>query len=413
MIEYNKFELDNGLKVIFHKDKQTPVAAVNVVYNVGAKDEDPKKTGYAHFLEHLMFEGSQHIERFDLPLEKVGGTNNAYTDNDITNYHILLPKNNIETALWLESDRMINLAFDKNNFATQKSVVLEELKQTQSDELYGDDMKLIRQMVFKKHPYRWSTIGKKSHVENATIDDMKDFYATHYAPNNAVLSIGGDFELEYIKEIVHKWFDNVPVKNVKKRNLPTEPEQRKRRERTVYRNVPIDAIYMAFRYYDSSFKDYYTFDLITDILDDGRSSRFYQNLVKNKKIFSEVAAYVIGSHEQGMVVFTGRPEENISVYEAEKYLWEEIDKLKNVLVDKKDIEKTINAIEFGFEYIKTRIDSKVDILATCETIQDASLVNRQEEIYSAITPEIIKDAANRVLDKNKVSVLYYLAKETN
>ncbi|MBN2892634.1 MAG: insulinase family protein [Bacteroidales bacterium] len=409
-MHYDKFTLENGLRVLFHQDKNTPIAAINLIYDVGAKDEDPEKTGWAHLLEHLMFEGSLNIDEFDLPLQKVGGSNNAFTNNDYTNYYMTLPKENIETALWLESDRMISLAFDKKKFETQKSVVIEEFKQTALNEPYGDDMMLLRELAYKKHPYRWSTIGREiSHIEKATLEAIKEFYFHHYAPNNAILSIGGNFTLEYIKEIVQKWFGDIPAREISKRKLPEEPEQTERRELTVYRKVPFDMIYMSFHCGSRLDDDYYIFDIITDVLDDGKSSRLYQRLVKDKHIFDDIEAFITGNNDLGMVIFSGRPVEGISMEEAEKYIWQEIDDLKNNFVTQNELTKSINSLEFSLAYLETKVTSKVSSLGFYELIGDVDLINNEKERYTRVTAGQIKKAANRVFQPEKVSVLYYLA----
>lgn len=411
-MNFEKFVLDNGLRVIFHQDKNTPIAAINIIYDIGAKDESPDNTGWAHLLEHLMFEGSKNIEEFDLPLQKVGGTNNAFTNNDFTNYYITLPKENIETAFWLESDRMISLAFDKERFETQKSVVIEEFKQTSLNEPYGDDMMLLRKLAYKKHPYQWATIGKEiSHIQNATLDKIKEFYFAHYAPNNAILAIGGDFEFDYIKKIVEKWFGGIESRNITKRNLPIEPEQTERREMTVKKKVPFDALYMAFHYGDRLSNDYYIFDIMTDVLDDGKSSRLYNRLVKEKNIFDDIEAFVTGSNEPGLIVFSGRPANGISMEEAEKYIWAEIDDLKKNLVSDEELIKSINSLEFSLAYLETKIVSKVRASCFYELIGGIELMEKERQRYIDISAEAIKEAANRVFQPQKVSVLHYLAEK--
>ena len=409
-MNFEKFTLTNGLKVIFHQDKNTPIAVVNLIYDVGAKDENPNKTGYAHLLEHFMFEGSVNIPEFDLPLQKVGGTNNAFTNNDFTNYYITLPKVNIETALWLESDRMINLAFDKTRFETQKNVVIEEFKQTSLNEPYGDDMMILRKLAYQKHPYKWATIGKDiSHIENATLEDIKKFYLDHYAPNNAILSIGGDFEFDYIKEIVEKWFDEVPARNIIERNLPKEPEQIQRREITVKRKVPFDAIYMAFHCGSRLDDEYYLFDIITDILDEGNSSRLTNRLVKEKHIFDDIDAFITGNNDSNLIIFSGRPAEGISQKEAEEHIWKEIEDLKNNLVSHNELMKSINSLEFSLAYIETKITSKVGTLGFFELLGNVELICQEKEKYLKVTAERIKDIANKIFKPEKISVLHYLS----
>ncbi len=412
-MNFEKFELSNGLKVIFNKDENTSIAAVNLIYNVGSKDEDPEKTGWAHLLEHLMFEGSVNIPDYDRILENAGGSNNAFTNNDYTNYYLTLPKNNLETALWLESDRMLQLAFNPEKFNTQKHVVIEEFKQTHLNEPYGDDMALLNDLTFKKHPYRWTTIGKDiSHIEKANLPEIKDFYNSHYAPNNAVLSIGGNFELQYIKDVVNKWFGDIKPRNTKPRTYLFEDEQTERRFKKVYKDVPFDMLYMAFHYGSRTSDDYYLFDIITDILDDGKSSRFYQNLVKQNHIFDEVNAFITGNIDCGLVVFNGRPADDVSMQQAEDAIWNEINKLKTEKVAENELLKSINSLEFSLAYLQTNIMSKTRNLCYFELIGDVKMINLEQGKYNNITQEDIIKASNKFLTENKVSVLHYLSTES-
>ncbi len=409
-MEFTKFTLDNGLTVLFHRDKNTPIVSTNLIYKVGSKHENPDKTGYAHLLEHLMFEGSINVPDFDTALEKAGGTNNAFTNNDYTNYYIILPKNNIETALWLESDRMLGLAFDPERFNVQKKVVVEEFMQTSLNEPYGDDMALIAELAYTKHPYQWQTIGKDpKHIENATIDDVRDFYLKHYAPNNAILSIAGDFEPNQIKDLVNKWFGDIPKRKLDIKKLPEEPPQTQRREKSVKRNVPYDTLYMAFHKNGRLSRDYYITDVITDILDDGESSRLYQNLVKKNHIFEDIDAFITGNIDNGLVIFSGKPANGLSIVEAEKYFWDEINKLKTNFVTDNELQKTINSLEFSIGIIKTNLPAKTRLLGYYEMLGDTNLINKEQQIYNSITKQEIKDTANKIFDKNNVSVLYYYA----
>lgn len=411
-MNFDKFELNNGLKVIFHKDKQTSVAALNLIYNIGAKDEDPEKTGWAHLLEHLMFEGSANIPDYDRALENAGGSNNAFTNNDYTNYYLTLPKNNIETAIWLESDRMLNLAFDQQKFKTQQSVVIEEFKQTTLNEPYGDDMALIAELAYKDHPYKWTTIGKDiSHIEKANLPEIKQFYNNFYAPNNAIFSIGGDFELNYIKDIVNKWFGDIPAQKIVKRNYKFEKEQTSRRFKKVYRDVPFDMLYMSFHYGARNHQSYYLFDVITDILDAGRSSKLYQNLVKKNHIFDDIDAFITGNIDCGLIVISGRPAEGISLEKAEDAIWKQLNYFKTNIVEQKELEKTINSLEFGIGYMQTSIMSKTRNLGYFELIGDADKINSEKDKYQKISANDIKKAAINYLSKDKVSVIHYLSKK--
>lgn len=411
-MKFEKYVLNNGLTLIFHKDEKTPLVAVNLIYNVGSKDEDEQKTGYAHLLEHLMFEGSVNIKDFDTTIEKAGGSNNAFTNNDYTNYYLTLPKDNIETALWLESDRMLNLLFDKKRFVTQKKVVIEEFKQTSLNEPYGDDMALLVDLVYQKHPYKWTTIGKEiSHIENAKRKDLIDFYEKFYVPNNAILAIGGNFEFDEIKNLVEKWFSDIPEKPLQKRNIPAEPVQTSRRENSVKRNVPFDVLYMVFPMDARISHEFYVMDIITDILDDGKSSRFHQHLVKKNHVFEELDAYVNGNIESGLVIISGRPANGYNLIDAEKFIWEELDNLKNNYVEDNELQKSVNSLEFGLGYLKTNIMSKTRALSYYELLGDVNLVDNEKNIYINITKDDVMECAKKVFDKNKVSVLHYLAEK--
>jgi len=306
MINFERFSLSNGLRVIVHHDASTPLVAMNILYDVGSRDEEPHKTGFAHLFEHLMFGGSVNIPKYDEPLEKVGGENNAFTSGDITNYYLTLPNQNLETAFWLESDRMYNLAFSEKSLNVQRNVVSEEFRQTHLNQPYGDVWMLLRPMVYKVHPYRWPTIGKEiSHVTNARMQDVRAFYAKYYNPNNAVMVISGDVETDEIKRLSEKWF--APIENTGKnvRDLPVEPTQTEERSMEVERDVPADAIYKVWHMCARTDAEYHTTDLISDVLGNGNSSRFYQTLIKDEKLFSELDAFIMGSFDKGMFVVSG------------------------------------------------------------------------------------------------------------
>ena len=318
MINFERFTLNNGLKVLVHQDKSTPIVAFNLLYNVGARDESEDQTGFAHLFEHLMFGGSENIPNFDEPLQRVGGNNNAFTSNDITNYYITIPKNNIETAFWLESDRMLKLAFTDKSLEVQRSVVIEEFKQNYLNQPYGDVWLLLRPLAYQVHPYKWATIGKEiSHIENATMDDVKSFFYQHYLPNNAILSVAGDVEVEEIKSLCKKWFEDIPSGNVAKRNLPKEPKQTEPRRLKVERDVPANTIYKAYKMCNKKGADYYITDLLSDILSQGKSSRLYISLVKEQKLFSEISAYILGCFDDGLLVIDVNLRDGVSFEDAE------------------------------------------------------------------------------------------------
>jgi predicted Zn-dependent peptidase len=412
MIHFDKFILENGLKVIVHKDKSTPIVAINILYDVGARYEDPEKTGFAHLFEHLMFGGSKNIPKYDEPLEKAGGENNAFTNNDITNYYLTIPKQNIELAFWLESDRMNNLAFSEKSLEVQRNVVIEEFRQSYLNQPYGDVWLLLRPLTFKVHPYRWSTIGKEiSHIENATMDDVKAFYKKFYNPDKAILTVAGDIETDEIKALAEKWFG--PILSGKVTNNKTilkEPKQTEARVLTVERDVPFDSIYKTYHMCSRRDKDYYTSDLISDILSNGDSSRLYLKLVKERQIFSEINAYISGDFDEGMFVFSGKLVNGISIEDGEKALNEEISKLKEFTISDDDLVKVKNKIESTLEFSEMSVLNKAMNLSFSELLGDANLINQEIDFYNAVTKEGIHRVANEIFRNENCSTLYYLAK---
>lgn len=409
MIKFDKFELNNGLKVIVHHDKSSPIVAINILYNVGARNENPNKTGFAHLFEHLMFGGSINIPSYDAPLQKIGGENNAFTNNDITNYYLTLPKQNIETGFWLESDRMLSLDFSEKSLDVQRKVVIEEFKQRYLNQPYGDAYLLLRPLAYKKHPYSWATIGKEiSHIENANLQDVKDFFYKHYAPNNATLVVAGDVTTEQVKTLSEKWFGGIEKRNIEKLNIEKEPKQEKENKQTVYRDVPFNSIIKAYKMCDRLHKDYQTIDLISDILSNGNSSRLNQNLVKDKKIFSEINAYIMGSIDPGLLIFDGKINNNISIELAESEINNEINNLKNILVDDNELQKVKNKVESTFKFSEIDILNKAMNLAYYENLGDANLLNQELEKYLKVTSNDIKKMANKIFVPENSTVLYYL-----
>jgi predicted Zn-dependent peptidase len=411
MLEFKKFTLKNGLKVIFHQDKTTPIVAMNVLYNVGAKDENPNRTGFAHLFEHLMFGGSINIPEFDKPLEKAGGTNNAFTNSDITNYYLSIPKTNIETAFWLESDRMLNLAFSEKSLEVQRNVVIEEYKQRYLNQPYGDIWLLLRPMVYKKHPYQWNTIGKDiSHIEEASMKDVKEFYDKFYTPQNANLVIAGDLNLDQVVELSKKWFEPIEKNFNYVRNLDLEPEQTEMRFLEVERNVPSDAIFLGFKMRDRFHQDYYATDLISDVLSNGKSGRLYQNLVKEKKLFSTINAFISGEIEEGMFFIGGFLSENITHKQAHLAINSELNSLKNELISEREIQKVQNKIKSNMVLSQTDIVEKSMNLAFYELLGDANLFNIELDKYLNVERNDIQRVSQNLFDENKSSVIYYKKK---
>lgn len=411
MIQFEKFVLQNGLRVLVHQDKSTPIAAFNILYDVGAKDEDPEKTGFAHLFEHLMFGGSVNIPNFDQPLQEVGGQNNAFTSNDITNYYSTLPVANLETAFWLDSDRMLSLAFSDKSLEVQRNVVIEEFKQRYLNQPYGDVWLLLRPLAYKKHPYRWATIGKEvAHIEDAVMEDVKAFFNKHYGPKNAVLCVAGDVTTDQVRKLAEKYFGDIPAREKYVRDLPAEPQQTEYRELTVERDVPANAIYKAYHMCDRMDPDYYATDLISDILSRGDSSRLYNSLVKEKGLFTEISAFVMGSHDNGLFVVSGKTANGVDVKEADAAIETELEKLTKIHVPDEELQKVKNKFESSKLFGEMTALNKAMNLCFFELFGDGSLVNQELEKYEGVTPDKIYEIASRMLVKSNCSTLFYLSK---
>ncbi|MBC8052483.1 MAG: insulinase family protein [Sphingobacteriaceae bacterium] len=411
MVSYNQFTLDNGLKVIVHEDFTTPMAVVNILYDVGARDENPEQTGFAHLFEHLMFGGSVNIPSYDEPLQRVGGENNAFTSNDITNYYITLPAVNLETAFWLESDRMLSLAFSEKSLEVQKNVVCEEFKQRYLNQPYGDVWLKLRPIVYKKHPYRWATIGKElSHIENAIMEDVKAFFNKFYTPSNAIMVVGGAVLTEDVKQLAEKWFGSIPSGPKPARNLPAEPEQTVGQREVIISDVPLNAIYIVFHSQARNEQGYYEADLISDILSRGNASRLHINLIKERKLFSEIHAHSTGSLDPGLFIIEGKPVKGVAMEDAEAAIWDEIDKLKAELVPADELTKVKNKIESTMVFSEMSLLDKAMNLAMFELLGSASDFNSETGRYLRVTSEEIKNRANTIFRKENSTTLYYLAK---
>ncbi len=412
MINFRKYQLNNGLRLIIQKDTSTPLAAVNVLYNVGAKDEDEHKTGFAHLFEHLMFGGSKNIPSYDTPLQRVGGDNNAWTNNDITNYYLTLPASNIETGLWLESDRMLELDFSEKSLDVQRKVVIEEYKQRYLNYPYGDLPLIVRPLVYKKHPYRWPTIGADiKHIEDANLSDVKNFFFSHYAPNNAIISIAGNVEYEKTYNLVKKWFDDIPFRNVKERNLPLEPKQSKAVRHTVVRDVPIDLINISFHMCERNNPDYYAADLLSDLLSNGTSARLHEKLVKQKKLFTEIHAFLSGDIEKGLFTFIGYVNNNVNINDAENAIWEEIEIVKSYPCCSYELQKIKNKVEASLIFSKTNFLNNAMNLAQFELLGNANDINTELDKYNKVSSDDIMQYAKEILVKENSTTLHYLSKQ--
>ncbi len=408
MINFDKFVLQNGLRVIVHNDKTTPIVAFNLLYDVGARDEDPNRTGFAHLFEHLMFGGSINIPDYDKIVEMSGGQNNAFTSNDITNYYITLPKENLEHAFRLESDRMLGLAFTPKSLEVQRQVVIEEFKQNYLNQPYGDIHLLLRPLAYKKHPYQWPTIGKNiQHIADATMTSVKDFFYKYYAPNNAILVVAGDVKVDEVKKLAEKWFGPIEPRKVPIRIIPNEPPQLKARFLEVKRDVPVDVIYIAFHMCSRQSKTYYATDLISDILSRGKSSRLYMNLVKEKKLFSDIDAFISGDRDPGLFYFAGKIASNVSIELAEQGIYDEINKLQNFLVPDDELRKVKNKVISAHLFSELNVLNKAINLANSELQGDANLINAQVDLYESVSANEIRDVAKSVFKKENSNTLYY------
>lgn len=411
MIDFEKFILPNGLKVIVHKDNSTPIVAMNILYNVGARDEDPERTGFAHLFEHLMFGGSLNIPKYDEPLQRVGGENNAFTNSDFTNYYLTFPKQNLETAFWLESDRMAGLAFSEKSLDVQRNVVTEEFKQTHLNQPYGDVYLLLKPLAYKVHPYQWNTIGKDiSHIQNATMDEVKDFFHRFYCPNNAILVVAGDIETETVKKLSKKWFGPITEGHEYKRNLQAEPMQTEPRFMTVERKVPLDAIYKAYHCCARTDKEFYITDLLSDVLSNGRSSRMFRELLMKKQLFSEINGYVSGDLDKGLFIVAGKLIKGVKMETAEQAILEELDNVCN-LIEESELEKVKNKIESTLVFSEMNVLNKAMNLAMSELMGDAGLVNTEIDRYRAVTVEMVKQQAKEIFRETNCSTLYYKSKD--
>jgi len=410
MIQFEKTTLANGLRVIVHTDISTPFVAVNVCYNVGAKHEDIDRTGFAHLFEHLTFVGSQHVPDFDTPIQNAGGTNNAFTTNDITNYYITIPANNIETALWLESDRMLGPKFTKKGLEVQRKVVIEEFRQRNLNKPYGDTWHLLRDLSYKVHPYRWPTIGLiPEHIERATMEEVKDFFFHHYAPNNAVLVITGNIESDLAFRLAEKWFKDIPRREITNNIILPEPLQTADREITVHREVPVDTFYVAWHMSSRLHEDFYAADLLSDILSGGNSSRVEERLVKGQKLFSEADVFLSGESEPGLFVATGKINEGVDFEFAKKAMIEEVRLTADSLITPQELEKVQNKVEAEQVFNEIGYLEKAMQLAAYEILGDAGLINEQAEHYRNVTPDDIRKVAAGILRVGNCNTLNYLS----
>ncbi len=411
MLQFERFTVANGLRVLVHIDRATPMAAVNVLYDVGARDEEPQRTGFAHLFEHLMFGGSVNIPEYDEPLQMAGGENNAYTTNDITNYYIQLPLQNIETAFWLESDRMLSLAFSEKSLDVQRKVVSEEFKEHYLNKPYGDAWHHMRSLAYKNHPYQWMTIGKDlKQIEEAQLEDVKAFFFKHYRPQNAVLCVAGNVTTEQVKQLAEKWFGDIPAGEKYLRCIPSEPAQEGPRTETVHADVPLDALYKAWHIGGRMSAPYYASDLITEIAGNGFASRLYQRLVKEEQLFSNISCYHTGSIDPGLLIVEGKVREGRSIDEANEAVEKEMQLLAEHGVTDEELQKAKNKIEAMIVFEDMNLLSRANNLAFYELLGDAALINDEWERYKAVTAESLQKTAKDIFRKENCSTLFYKKK---
>lgn len=408
MIKFDRFELDNGLRVIVHEDNSSPLVAVNILYQVGSKDEHPEKTGFAHLFEHLMFGGSENIPDFDTPIQQAGGENNAFTNSDITNYYDVVPAENIETIFWLESDRMNKLNFSQESLDVQKKVVVEEFKETCLNRPYGDVWHHLSKLAYTQHSYQWPTIGKiPAHVEKANLEDVQSFFYNFYRPNNAILVLSGKISLARAKELTQKWFGDIEKGKVVRQPIKQEILQSSFRQSEVKGNIPINAFYMGFHMCGRSGKDFVACDLLSDIFSNGRSSRFYQRLCKQEQIFNSVDAYVTGTIDPGLFIVEGKPMPEYSLEKGIAAVWKELEEVKQNGIKDEELQKLKNKNESSIAFADMNILNKAMNLAYFENIGNIDLINQQIDIYNATTKEDIQAAAQKYLIKSNCNELRY------
>ncbi|MGZ8557750.1 MAG: M16 family metallopeptidase [Chitinophagaceae bacterium] len=408
MILFEKFTLDNGLRVIVHQDPSTPMVVMDIMYDVGARDEDPDRTGFAHLFEHLMFGGSVNIPHYDEPLQMAGGENNAYTTNDLTNYYLQVPAENLETAFWLESDRMLSLAFGEKSLDVQRKVVVEEFKEHYLNKPYGDAWHKLRELAYKKHPYRWMTIGKElSHIETAQLGDVKKFFFKHYCPINAIMVLAGNVTVDKVKDLAHKWFADIPSGEKYNRNLPLEPPQPAARSLQLKANVPLDAFYKCWHMSSRLDNRYYITDLISEILSGGGSSRLYQSLVKEKQLFSQIDCHHSGSTDAGLLAIEGKLVKGVKMEDAENAVEEVLQGMKNELVLETELQKVKNKTESMIAFEDMSVMNRASSLAHYEMLGDAGLMNEELGKYAAITTQDVLEESRNIFRKENSNTLYY------
>lgn len=409
MISYTQHQLPNGITLIHHEDSQSPFVIVNILYNIGAKHENPERTGFAHLFEHLMFGGSKHAVNFDDELQIAGGSNNAFTNNDFTNYYDILPVENVETGLWLEADRMSYLNINHKSLEVQRKVVCEEFKEHYISQPYGDVWHILREMAYQKHAYRWPTIGKTlAHIEEATLAEVKDFYEKYYAPCNATLVLAGNITFSKAVTLAEKWLGHIEKYGIKPSTCEREPSQSQQVLKTVHADVPLDALYIAFKMPERLTKEFYIADVLSDILSNGASSRLYQRMVKDLKLFVSIDAYISGSHDTGLFVIEGKLSDDVNIQVAQEKIFEEIEKIKNAAIDDKELRKVKNKMLTYMQFSDTSLLNKAISLAYYASLGDTARINDEEAHFEAVTAADIIDFVTDFLSPSQATILQYL-----
>lgn len=409
MIQFETFTLDNGLQIIVNQDNKTPLVAVNLLYNVGAKNEQPSATGFAHLFEHLMFSGSKNFSSYDDATQMMGGESNAFTNNDFTNYYLTLPSDFLGYALDLEADRMQFLNINQKSLDVQRKVVVEEFKQRYINQPYGDLWKEIRELAYQTHPYRWQTIGMDiSHIENADLEQVRTFYDNYYQTSNAILALSGNVSLEKAKAEVERAFGNIAFKQVVFTPYEQEPKQTEVRQKTVYREVPSNVICLIFPMSDRRSKDYYAQDLLSDVLSNGKSSRMYTKLVVEQKMFTEINAFISGDDDAGVFIVMGKYCDGVSIQEGEDAIWQELKSICKDPITKQELQKMKNKNEASATFSNMKILDKAMNLAYFAHLDNTNLINEERKIYNDVTIATLQQTATQMFLENKYSKLYYL-----
>ncbi len=414
MIDFIKFSLENGLRVLVHEDRSTPLAALNLLYGVGSRNETPEMTGIAHLFEHLMFCGTEKVPVFDRPLQMAGGENNAFTNNDITNYYLTVPADNIETGFWLESDRMNGISFARNTLDVQKKVVIEEFKQRYLNQPYGDSQLLLRPLAYTTHHYKWPTIGKNvSHIGSIELEHVRDFFHRYYTPENAILTLAGNISPDRAHSLAEKWFGPLEKRTTRLQEIPAEPVQEEERILRVEKDVPVDALYKAWHICSRADEDFFTLDLLSDLLAGGESGRLHSKLVRDKNLFSDINAYLSSDIDPGLLIIHGKLMKGVSITEAEENVKMVVEELKNGNIEDEEMEKVRNKFESSHVISNTSILNKAMNMSYYELLGNPGLINLEVEKYRSVRREMVRDAAINYLSGNNCSTLHYLSKTRN